>query len=104
MSRVMDEMLKFFDAVGGGSGPYGWIYAMEHRKYGIKSAKFYTHKLLNCEMHHLSLIVHGEKVVIYYDHVHDLFRIDNRHTSLQYLCIDGKTLPELFEFLLIHGN
>lgn len=102
---VMREMIKFFDAVSGGTGPYGWIYAMEHEKYGIECARFFTHTSeYRKEVHHLSLKVRGKKVLIYYDYVAELFRIDNFFTSVLYKCFEGKTLSELFDHLSSNGH
>lgn len=63
--KISEEMLKFFDAVNGGTGPYGWIYAMEYDKYGIEHAKYRSCPGLES----LILELERETVIIYYSSV-----------------------------------
>lgn len=97
MSEVRDEMLKFFDAVSGGSGPYGWIYAAEYDKYGIEYAEFESHPTRA----YLDLRVRGKDMLIFYHFQSDKFFLnfmDKKHIS------SCKSLPELFYYLSTYGN
>ena len=97
MSKVRDEMLKFFDAVSGGSGPYGWIYAAEYYKYGIESAKFESHGSFRV---YLDLYIRGKYVLIFYIFEGERFClnfIDKEH-------IFCNSLSELFDHLSTYGN
>ena len=104
MSRVMDEMLKFFDAVSGGSGPYGWIYAAEYERYRIENAEHETHDIFGAILEYLNLIIYGKYVVICYNRNkkdEKKFTINSLHHRTLYC----KTLDELFNLLLsTYGN
>lgn len=104
MSKVRDEMLKFFDAVSGGSGPYGWIYAAEYEKYGIEFAEHETHEIFGVILEYLNLTIYGRYVVIY---CHSN-KIDVKKfviNSLHHITLHCETLDELFNLLLSHyGN
>lgn len=92
---VMREMIKFFDAVSGGTGPYGWIYAMEHEKYGIEFAKHQTRDGLGFNLEYLELRVYGKYLVICCRRDIDRFAIN----SLGYRTLYFETLDELFDHL-----
>ena len=101
MSKVRDEMLKFFDAVSGGSGPYGWIYAAEYEKYGIDFAEHEPKESFRHGIQFLTLRVYGRYIVIYYEEDKNMFYIN----SLSYRTLCCETLEELFNLLLsTYGN
>lgn len=104
MSRVMDEMLKFFDAVSGGSGPYGWIYAAEYERYGIENAVHETCDIFGYILEYLYLMINGKYVVICYGGN----KKDEKKfiiNSLHHRTLSCKTLDELFNLLLsTYGN
>lgn len=101
MSEIRDEMLKFFDAVSGGTGPYGWIYAAEYEKYRVDFAEHQSHDVLGLNLEYLTLKLYGRYVVIYYERDKDKFAIN----SLSYRTLYCETLEELFNLLLsTYGN
>lgn len=97
MSKIRDEMLKFFDAVSGGTGPYGWIYAAEYYKYGIEHAEFEN----IASRAYLDLQVRGKYVLIFYAHESNKFCASFFMDKEHIFC---KSLPELFDHLSTYGN
>ena len=96
MSRVMDEMLKFFDAVSGGSGPYGWIYAAEYERYGIEYARFGHIDYL----FFLDLSIKGEFLCVSFSSRGEVFHVNFLEKN-HFSC---KSLSELFDHLSTYGN
>lgn len=99
MSRVMDEMLKFFDAVSGGSGPYGWIYAAEYERYGIDFAEHESHDTLS---EYLTVKIYGKYTIISCKRGENIFYLSSAFTS--YKITRFESLPELFDYLFTCGN
>lgn len=102
MSRVMDEMLKFFDAVSGGSGPYGWIYAAEYERYGIDFAEHESHEALGFIFEYLTVKIYGKYTIISYERHKNIFYLSSAFTS--YKVTSFESLPELFDYLFTCGN
>jgi len=102
MSRVMDEMLKFFDAVSGGTGPCGWIYAAEYDKYKIEFAKHESQEWLGLIYEYLNIKICDKYVIIFYERNINTFYINSAFTS--YDTVSFVSLSELFDHLSTYGN
>ena len=102
MSRVMDEMLKFFDAVSSGSGPYGWIYAAEYERYGIDFAEHESNDILGSILEYLTMKIYGKYTIISYERDKNIFYLCSAFTS--YKTTSFESLSELFDYLSTYGN
>lgn len=94
--KITEEMLKFFDAVSGETGPYGWIYAAEYNKYGIEHAEFEGYP----SRAYLDLYVRGKYLMIFYSFESNKFCLNFMDKGHIYC----KSLPELFDHLSTYEN